>query len=407
VVGLGYIGLATSAVLASRNFNVLGFDLKTEVVDAVNAGRSHIDDPGLNEMVAETVASGHLRAFAAPQPADTFIIAVPTPVRHEKDNEPDLTYVFAAASAIAPVLQRGNLVVLESTSPVGTTRALAKYIERLRPDLPVAGSGAAHPGLFFAYCPERIIPGAMLRELSKNDRIIGGIDEWSSQLAHGVYGSLGNIKCHLTDDRTAEMVKLVENAYRDVNIAFSNEISLLCRGNGLDPFEVIGLANHHPRVKILKPGPGVGGHCIAVDPWFLVAADRENSKLIATARKVNDYKCEVVSEDVETLAGEIDGPILLLGLTYKENVGDFRESPALKIATRLTQKLGGRVLCADPYADLSHEARALVAGLKMVKSGDGFSAASIVVMLVAHDEFTAFRPSDTQHLVDVVGATRS
>jgi UDP-N-acetyl-D-mannosaminuronic acid dehydrogenase len=406
VVGLGYIGLATSAMLASRNFTVLGCDVKHDVVEAINNGLAHIDDPGLGKLVAETVAEGRLKAFATPQPADSFIIAVPTPVRHEDNNEPDLAYVFAAGEAIAPVLQRGNLVVLESTSPVGTTRALAEHIGKLRPDLTIAGSGAAHPDLFFAYCPERIIPGAMLNELSKNDRIIGGIDTWSASLALAVYGALGTIKCHLTDDRTAEMVKLVENAYRDVNIAFSNEISLLCRNNGLDPFEVIGLANHHPRVNILRPGPGVGGHCIAVDPWFLVAADRTNTRLIAMARAVNDLKCEVVADDVEQLAGEIGGDILLLGLTYKENVGDFRESPALKIAKRLTAKLGARVRCADPYADSSLEARHEVAGLNLVDGDFAFPQAAIVVMLVAHNEYTAFRASGGQHLVDVVGALR-
>ncbi len=406
VVGLGYIGLATAAVLASRNFTVLGFDLKADIVDAVNDGRAHIDDPGLAELVAETVASGHLKAFSSPQPADTFIIAVPTPVLHEQNNEPDLSYVFSAADLIAPVLQRGNLVVLESTSPVGTTQKLAQHIAALRPDLTVAGKDAQHPDLFFAYCPERIIPGAMLRELSKNDRIIGGIDEWSAQLAHAVYGALGAVKCHLTDDRTAEMVKLVENAYRDVNIAFSNEITMLCRTTGIDPFHVIGLANHHPRVNILRPGPGVGGHCIAVDPWFLVAPDRENSRLIATAREVNNRKAHVVLEDIEMAAARHDGPILLLGLTYKENVGDFRESPALQIAGMLTQKLGKRVLCADPYAGLNAEARRAVVGLQLVDALAALSRAAIVVMLVDHGEFKTLRPAGDQVVIDVVGALR-
>jgi UDP-N-acetyl-D-mannosaminuronic acid dehydrogenase len=406
VIGLGYIGLATSAMLASRNFTVLGFDLKTDVVDAINSGRAHIEDPGLDALVAETVASGRLKAFTAPQPADTFIIAVPTPVRHENNNEPDLSYVFAAAEAIAPVLQRGNLVVLESTSPVGTTQEVARRIAALRPDLTCAGKDAQHPDLFFAYCPERIIPGAMLRELSSNDRIIGGIDEWSAQLAHAVYGALGAIKCHVTDDRTAEMVKLVENASRDVAIAFSNEVSLLCRTSGLDPFKVIELANHHPRVSILRPGPGVGGHCIAVDPWFLVASDRENSPLIATARAVNDRKALIVAEDVAAVAQGMDGSILLLGLTYKENVGDFRESPALQIAQQLTAKFGSRVLCADPHADTNDEARGIVAGLNLADARMALPKAAIVVMLVAHTEYKALDPSPEQRLIDVVGALR-
>ena len=406
VVGLGYIGLATSAMLASRHFTVLGFDLKSDVVEAVNDGRAHIDDPGLSELVAETVATGHLKAFTAPQEADTFIIAVPTPVRHENDNEPDLSYVFAAGTSIAPVLRSGNLVILESTSPVGTTRELAQHIARLRPDLAIAGRDVQQPDLFFAYCPERIIPGAMLDELAKNDRIIGGIDERSAALALDVYSTFGRAKCHVTDDRSAEMVKLVENAYRDVNIAFSNEISLLCRKTGLNPFDVIALANHHPRVNILRPGPGVGGHCIAVDPWFLVSQDRENSKLIATARGVNDRKAMVVAEDVEAAAREVQGGVLLLGLTYKENVGDFRESPALRIAALLTARLGGRVLCADPYADQNDEGREAVAGLNLCDPADALAGAALVVVLVGHSECKTVQLAPEQRVIDVVGALR-
>ncbi len=393
-------------MLASRQFQVLGFDLKSDVVEAINDGRTHIDDPGLSELVAETVASGHLKAFTAPQEADTFIIAVPTPVRHEKNNEPDLSYVFAAGSSIAPVLRSGNLVILESTSPVGTTRELAQHIGRLRPDLTIAGRDVQKPDLFFAYCPERIIPGAMLDELAKNDRIIGGIDERSSALALGVYSTFGQAKCHVTDDRSAEMCKLVENAYRDVNIAFSNEISLLCRRNGLNPFDVIALANHHPRVNILRPGPGVGGHCIAVDPWFLVSQDRENAKLIATARSVNDRKALVVAEDVEAMASEVSGPVLLLGLTYKENVGDFRESPALKIASLLTAKLGSRVVSADPYADQNDEGREATAGLNLADASEALREAALVVVLVAHSEYKTVQPAPGQRVIDVVGALR-
>lgn len=393
-------------MLASRGFTVLGFDLKSDIVEAVNNGRAHIEDPGLDDLVRETHGTGRLKAFTSPQPADTFIIAVPTPVSSDGEHKPDLSCVFSAADLIAPVLQRGNLVILESTSPVGTTRALAKHMAALRPDLKPAGENVAHPDLFFAYCPERIIPGAMLRELSSNDRIIGGIDEWSAHLAHGIYGSLRATKCHLTDDRTAEMVKLVENSYRDVNIAFSNEISLLCRTNGLDPFAVIGLANHHPRVNILKPGPGVGGHCIAVDPWFLVSQDRENSALIAAARTVNDRKAEVVAQDIEEAAREIGGPVVLLGLTYKENVGDFRESPALRIARTLTRKLGKRVICADPYVEANKETRAVVAGLNVMRAEKALSQGAIVAVLVAHKEYKALRLARGQHLIDVVGAFR-
>jgi UDP-N-acetyl-D-mannosaminuronic acid dehydrogenase len=404
VVGLGYIGLATSALLASRNFKVLGFDRNPEVVRAVNKG-GHIDDPGLFDLVRKTRQTGHLKAFATPQRADAFVIAVPTPVHNERGHLPDLSYVFAAAQLIAPKLEPGNLVVLESTSPVGTTQSLVKCISGLRPDLKPAGNGAIDPDLFFAYCPERIIPGAMLKELASNDRIIGGVDERSAELAHAIYRTFGDIQCHLTDDRTAEMVKLVENSYRDVNIAFANEVSLLCRASGLDPFSVIELSNHHPRVNILRPGPGVGGHCIAVDPWFLVAQDPLNSKLIAAARNVNIRKAEVVAEDVFKIAQERPGRILLLGLTYKENVADFRESPALQIATTLSQKLNGRVVCSDPFID-TRTAESVFAGLELRPVESALSTAEIVVVLVPHREYQSLSFLPHQHIVDVVGAFR-
>ncbi len=403
VVGLGYIGLATAAMLADRHFAVTGYDVKPHVVEGIKSGRPLIDDPGLHDLVRRGVASGRLKAFLKPQPASTYIIAVPTPIRDSADHAPDLSYVFAAAEAIAPVLQRGNLVVLESTSPVGTTREVARCIRKLRPDLSSSLDTDGDPNIFFAYCPERIIPGKMLEELTLNDRIIGGIDSQSAHKARQIYFRLGKGECHVTDDRTAEMVKLTENAFRDVNIAFSNELSKLARAADLDVFKIIELANRHPRVNILRPGPGVGGHCIAVDPWFIVAADPHNSPLIATARAVNDSKPALVVADVLAAAGQSQGDVLLLGLTYKENVGDFRESPALKIARELTTKLGARVSCVDGFAADSLETLRETRGLNLVTLEQGLSDATVIVLLVGHTEFLNIRPKADQTVIDVVG----
>ncbi|MBV9860395.1 MAG: nucleotide sugar dehydrogenase [Alphaproteobacteria bacterium] len=403
VLGLGYIGLATAAMLASRDFRVLGVDIKPHIVEAVNRGVSHIEDPGLDPLIRETVAAGALRARDRPEPSDAFIIAVPTPVRSDGNHTPDLGYVYAALDDLLPVLRPGNLVILESTSPVGTTRELAGRIRAARPDLRPPLPGEPSPNLYLAYCPERIIPGRMLAELGENDRIIGGMDAISSALAHAVYSRVSSGICHSSDDRTAEMVKLVENAYRDVNIAFANELSILCRGLGLDAFNVIALANRHPRVSILRPGPGVGGHCIAVDPWFIVSSDRKNSRLIAAARAVNDAKPDIVVEDIVAAAGGQDGAVLCLGLTYKENVGDFRESPALAIARAVTARLGARVLCVDEFADHGPEALQATGGLRLVSLEDGLARAGIVALLVGHDRFRGLALRPDQILLDVVG----
>jgi UDP-N-acetyl-D-mannosaminuronic acid dehydrogenase len=368
----------------------------------VNAGHAHIEDPGLDELVAETVGAGRLRAHLQPQPANVTIIATPTPISHDDNHAPDLTYVMAATKAIAPVLRPGDLVILESTSPVGTTQEVAKRIASLRPDLRPPFEGEADPNVFLAYCPERIIPGQMLRELAENDRIIGGMNRRSAEQAAVVYKELGSGHLHLTDDKTAEMVKLTENAYRDVNIAFANEMSLLCKKAGLNVFDVIKLANYHPRVQILRPGPGVGGHCIAVDPWFIVAGDPDNSHLIATARRVNDGKPHRVVEETLALAANTSAKVVCLGLTYKEDVGDFRESPSLVIAHALTAALAGRVLCVDPFAS-TVEGQKETKGLAMVDLEDGLAQAGVVVVLVPHKPFRTLQFGSPVRLVDTVG----
>ncbi|MBV9862164.1 MAG: nucleotide sugar dehydrogenase [Alphaproteobacteria bacterium] len=403
VIGLGYIGLATAAMLARNGCDVLGVDIKPDIVAATNRAVAHIVDPGLGPLVHEVVTAGRLRADERPHPAEAFIIAVPTPVRSDAERTPDLDAVFAAVDQLAAVLRPGNLVVLESTSPVGTTEAVARRLRAARPDLRPPLPGEAAPNLHLAYCPERIIPGRMLIELAANDRIIGGMDRRSSELAQSLYARLGTGRRHVCDHRTAEMVKLVENAYRDVNIAFANELSLICRGLDLDAFEVIALANRHPRVSILRPGPGVGGHCIAVDPWFIVDTDRRNSRLIATARAVNDRKPEIVVQDIAAAAAERAGPVLCLGLTYKENVGDFRESPAAAIARALTARLGPRILCVDPFAERGSEGHAAARGLNLVRLDEGLRRAAIVAVLVAHDEFDGLSLRPDQLVFDVVG----
>ena len=289
VVGLGYIGLPTAAMFAHAGLSVVGVDVNSRTVGIVNAGSAHIKENGLEEILADTVSAGRLRATLRAEPADAFIIAVPTPVQH--DHSPDLSHVEAASRLIAPVLKKGDLIILESTCPVGTTRRLAGLLAAERPDLEFPdGTGAADVCL--AYCPERVIPGRMLEELVENDRIVGGIMPCCAERAARLYGTFVRGQCLITDDRTAEMVKLAENTFRDVNIAFANELSVICDRLDIDVWELIRLANHHPRVKILQPGSGVGGHCIAVDPWFIVDSAAAEARLIRTAREVNDAKPE-------------------------------------------------------------------------------------------------------------------
>jgi UDP-N-acetyl-D-mannosaminuronic acid dehydrogenase len=324
------------------------------------------------------VNSGNLKASLAPEEGETFILAVPTPFRRTADNPkaPDISYVEAATRAIAPVLRPGNLVILESTSPVGTTERVREVIQEIRPDL----SGANQ--IFVAHCPERVLPGHIIRELVDNDRIVGGIDRSSAEKARDLYKTFCNGAIVLTDSRTAEMAKLVENSYRDVNIGFANELSMVCDKLGINVWEMINLANRHPRVNILQPGPGVGGHCIAVDPWFIVAAAPEDARLIRTAREVNDRKPHWVLERVKSKADRFKNPVVgCLGLSFKANIDDLRESPALEITRELMAAKVGTVMACEPNVNGGFDEFPLHSLDEVVKLAD------ILLVLVDHDEF--------------------
>jgi UDP-N-acetyl-D-mannosaminuronic acid dehydrogenase len=394
VVGLGYIGLPTAATLAGAGHRVIGVDTNPAVVDTMNAGRIHIVEPGLASLVREGVASGRLRAEMAPVPADTFLICVPTPLTQGGTTPtPDIGHVLSAARSIAAVLQPGNLVVIESTCPVGTT-------ERVLDELVDAGASA--DGIRLAYCPERVLPGRILHELAANDRIIGGLDLVSAEAAKRFYATFVRGVLFTTDSRTAEMVKLVENSFRDVNIAFANEISLLCEHLGIDAWEVIRLANQHPRVQILQPGPGVGGHCIAVDPWFVVAGDPTTARLIRAAREVNDSKTDWVIAQVGRAATELatglgrPARIACLGLAYKPDVDDLRESPALRVTMALADA-GFEVLACEPHL-ATHPL------LKLYPPDEAVAAADLVVALVKHAAFKNLEFAD-KPMLDYCGLT--
>src|SRR3984885_8430329 len=309
VVGLGYIGLPTAAMLASRGYEVVGCDVNERAVTAINAGRAHFQEPDLQMLLAASVQTGRLRAQTKPTEADYFILAVPTPFLPDK--QPDMTYVEAATDAIAPFLAPGNTVILESTSPVGTTEHMAKRLQEARPDLVfpnyLESGDSSEANIHIAHCPERVMPGQMVRELVSNDRIIGGMTDECAQSAMTLYESFVSAQLFTTDCRTAELVKLVENSFRDVNIAFANELALICEHLNVDVWRAIELANKHPRVNILQPGAGVGGHCIAVDPLFIVASDPQNARIIRTAREVNDHKTDWVIERIRAAADAVTG----------------------------------------------------------------------------------------------------
>lgn len=404
VIGLGYIGLPTAAMFASTGLPTIGVDISQRAVDAVNAGQAHIEEENLSELVDHCVEAGHLRAVLKPEPADAFIVAVPTPVGHDDARSPDLSYVDGAGRSIAPVLKKGDLIILESTSPVGTTERLARLLAAERPDLRFPQDAGDKADVFLAYCPERIIPGQMLKELIENDRIIGGMTPQCAERAASLYQRFVRGVCHITTDRIAEMVKLTENSFRDVNIAFANELSMICADQGVDVWKVIEFANRHPRVSILNPGAGVGGHCIAVDPWFIVASSPERSRMIRTAREVNDAKPHFVVETVEKeLAQRPNAKVACLGLAYKPDVDDFRESPSLEIATMLTAKYPGRVVCSDPFSS-ALPARELESRLlRFVDTGDALEQADVIVVLVAHSAFRSFPLPVGKVVIDPVG----
>lgn len=407
VIGLGYIGLPTAAMFASTGVDVTGVDIDPRAVASVNAGTAHIEEGELDELVARCVAADLLRAVASPPVADNFIIAVPTPAGHDGDHAPDVSYVRAAGLSVAPVLKRGDLVILESTSPVGTTDMLSSLLAQARPDLTFPHQVGDGSDVCIAYCPERIIPGRMLRELVENDRIIGGMTPRCSERAAALYRTFVRGTCHIADDRTAEMVKLTENAFRDVNIAFANELSMICADLDLDAWKVIEFANRHPRVNILNPGPGVGGHCIAVDPWFIVASAPERSRLIRTTREVNEAKTRFVIEQVErAMIERPDAKVACFGLAYKPDVDDFRESPAFDIAHQLSRRYAERVVCCDPFAAALSGKMREGAGLTMVSVEQAASGADIIVLLVGHTAFRAFPRPEAGHIIDTVGFWR-
>ena len=385
VIGLGYIGLPTAALIARSGMKVLGIDVSAHVVDTVNSGRVHIEEVDLDGLVQGVVARGSLRASLAVEPSDVFVIAVPTPV--SEDHAPDISYILAAARTIAPVLAAGNVVILESTSPVGTTEAVRDELARLRPDLRMPGAPGNGADISIAYCPERVLPGRILIELVNNDRCIGGITPRCARKALSFYRRFVRGECITTSARAAEMVKLVENSYRDVNIAFANELSVIADGMGIDVWEVIRLANRHPRVNILQPGPGVGGHCIAVDPWFIVHGDPVNSRIIRTAREVNLAKTDHVVEAASRLIDEHPGAqIACLGLAFKPNIDDFRESPALEVAHRLAKRYGARIKLVEPYA-AGVPMTFAATGAALIDIDDAIEQCAVFVVLVDHDVF--------------------
>ncbi|MBW4329681.1 UDP-N-acetyl-D-mannosamine dehydrogenase [Stakelama sp. CBK3Z-3] len=385
VMGLGYIGLPTAAVIARSGARVLGIDVDPEIVETVNSGRVHIEEIDLDGLVSGVVARGNLRASTEMEQADIFVIAVPTPAGD--DHAPNIGYVLQAATSVAAALKTGDTVILESTSPVGTTAKVAELLAKLRPDLKIPAHCDGTPDIAVAYCPERVLPGRILVELIDNDRVIGGITPRCARKALQFYRRFVRGECVTTSAAAAEMTKLTENAFRDVNIAFANELSCVADSLDVDVWEVIRLANRHPRVNILSPGPGVGGHCIAVDPWFLVHSSPEHTPLIRTAREVNDAKVDYTIDRASDLIESMPGAaVACLGLAFKANIDDFRESPALKVAIALANRFGQRVHIVEPYADTLPPALA-DSGATLIDVDEAIERCPIFIVLVDHDVF--------------------
>lgn len=386
VVGLGHVGLPTAALLAANGIDVIGVDIDPQRVDAINSGASPISEPGLDRIVADAVASGRLRARVEPDAADAFIVAVPTPIR--PDHSPDLGILYGAVDRLAPLLRPQDLVIVESTSPVGTTQVVSTRLAKLRPDLSFPHTLGDSSDLRIAYCPERVLPGNALDELVSNDRIIGGVSPACSQISSSLYEIFVKGECYPTDSRTAEMVKLSENAFRDVNIAFANELSILCDSFGIDPWELISLANRHPRVNILRPGPGVGGHCIPVDPWFIAHSNPEHTPLIQAAREVNDSKSKWVASRVIQMCSNLEDPVVAcLGLSYKRDSADLRESPSIAVVRSICRMLEGRILVVEPHVGALPTDLAADGACQLVDLRYALDVADVVVLLTDHSEF--------------------
>ncbi|VVP88710.1 UDP-N-acetyl-D-mannosamine dehydrogenase [Pseudomonas fluorescens] len=402
VVGLGYIGLPTAAVFASRKKQVIGVDVNQNAVDIINRGEIHIVEPDLDMVVHAAVTEGYLRATTRPEPADAFLIAVPTPFKG--DHEPDLSYIESASKSIAPVLKKGDLVILESTSPVGATEQMAAWLAAARPDLSFPQTHGESSDIRIAHCPERVLPGHVLHELVQNDRVIGGMTPKCSALAISLYKIFVQGECIVTNARTAEMCKLTENSSRDVSIAFANELSMICDKLDINVWELIRLANRHPRVNILQPGPGVGGHCIAVDPWFIVSKTPEQARLIRTAREVNDSKPQWVIEKVKLAVAEFlqanpnktarEVTIACFGLAFKPDIDDLRESPALAISQQISETHAGRVLAVEP--NITELPSKLAGKLNFADIETALSETDVLVLLVDHKEFKEIPTSTIQ-----------
>jgi len=411
MIGLGYIGLPTATLFASRKIEVVGVDVLPHVVETINQGRIHIVEPELDILVQAAVTAGYLRATTTPEAADVFLVAVPTPF--SDGFKPDVTYVRGAAASIAPLLKQGDLVILESTSPVGTTEQMAVWLAEARPDLSFPQQAGEEADVQVAHCPERVLPGHVVRELVENDRVIGGMSRRAAEMARDLYREVVEGECVLTDARTAEMCKLTENSYRDANIAFANELSIICDKLGIDVWELIALANRHPRVDILRPGPGVGGHCIAVDPWFIVDSAPQEARLIRTAREVNEAKPAWVVRQAREAIDRVlaaspgrtiaDITVACLGLAFKPDIDDLRESPAVEI-TQQVAALGCQVLAVEPHVEMlpTHLARP---NIRTASLEEAVASADVLCVLVKHREFVAASDWIAQHpeTIDTVG----